>query len=309
MRFHGTRIFCLVSFLLMTSMHLVRSQSSEPFIIPGTKCSLIPPKEFTPAPNFTGFINEATQASIMVTEMPFSVQKIISGFTAEALKAKGLTLLKREELQFQNNDAVYVHISQNAYGTTYQKHILAFGDSTICILVSGVFPITHIELSEAIRASILSTKHDPLIVDDPLGSVNFSIDVSGTDFQFSDNVSGNLMYTIDGKVPTERPYFLIGHSIADVKPDDHKQYIIDRFKRLPESEIFIMNGVSPIEAGGYKGFELIAYSKGHLPPELLYHVMLFDEDGGYYIMIGSAKEELASYLDTFRKLIRTFKEK
>lgn len=133
--------------------------------------------------------------------------------------------------------------------------------------------------------------------------------MSGTDFQFSGKESRNLMYTIDGKVPTERPYFIIGHSVADVKPDDQKQYIVDRFKRLPESEIFVMNGVSPMEAGGYKGYELIAYSKGHLPPELLYHVMLFDKDGGYYIMVGSAKEGLTSYLEKFRNLIRTFKEK
>ena len=305
----GIRKIFLLLVMISTSVQAGWSQSAQVVFIPGTKCSLVPPRDFVAAANFTGFINEASQSSIMVTEMPFSVHEIIAGFKEEDLKAKGLTLLKRDELQFQGEDAVYVHISQDAYGTTYQKHILAFGDSSVCILVSGVFPITHIALSEPIRASILTTRYDPLLVDDPLGSVNFSIDVTGTEFQFTDNVSGSLMYTIDGKVPTERPYFIVGHSVADVNPDDQKQYIVDRFKQLPESEIFIMNGISPVEAGGYNGFELTAYSKGHLPPELLYQVMLFDEDGGYYIMIGSAKEELGGYLEKFRSLIKTFKEK
>ena len=61
---------------------------------------------------------------------------------------------------------------------------------------------------------------------------------------------------------------------------------------------------------GLSGYEIIADGKtADNQPKLIYQVMLFNDKGDYYIILGHAKENMESNLETYRKIAKTFKRK
>src|SRR5688572_27510677 len=109
-----------ITLLLLWSIatrNIVFGQTEKHKPIGGTKYSIIPPEGFLPATNFSGFQNGGIGASIMVTEMPAPVHAIADGFTVSNLKSKGMTLIDKQTIDFNNEKATYIRLSQKANGT------------------------------------------------------------------------------------------------------------------------------------------------------------------------------------------------
>ena len=59
-----------------------------------------------------------------------------------------------------------------------------------------------------------------------------------------------------------------------------------------------------------KGIEIVAHGKTrNNETELVYQVILFDGSGYYYLIVGKAKEEFDKNLQSFRRIVKTFKRK
>lgn len=296
-------------FLLAVS-NLVFGQTENHKVIPGTKCSLIPPSGFVSATNFSGFQNNESGASIMVSEIPAPMQTIIEGFTADALKAKGMTLIDKETIEFNNSKATYIKVSQQANGTTYLKQILIFGDSKKTVLVNGIYPEASKNIEADIKTSLLSSSYNENQNENPLDAAKFKIDVSGTDFKLTKYISGSLIYTTDGQIPSEKPTLIVGNSIAKVSNENQKQYCIDRLKKLPRGESNTVKEINPIQIDNLQGYEIVADGKSKdLNNELVYLVMLFSDPGDYFIIVGKATEDLENNLKSFKNITKTFKRK
>jgi hypothetical protein len=301
-----SRFFFSFFFLAQLSF----GQSDKHIKIPGTKCSLIPPSGFVAATSFSGFQNAEAGASIMVNELPGPYQSMADGFTADALKSRGMTLISKEFVDHNNAKATLVNLTQSANGIVYLKQILIFGDNNGTILVNGIYPEASKQLEAKIKEALLSTRYNAAQIDDPLEAATFTLDVSGSDFKVPKYMSGGLVYTIDGKVPTEKPILIVGNSIAKISTANQKQFAIDRIKKLPRGESSVIKETSEVTIDQLKGYEIVAegVSKEN-KPEQIYQVMLFNDAGDYYLIIGQTKEEFPKYLETFKKIARTFKRK
>ncbi len=285
-------------------------QTEKLIKVSGTKCRLIPPSGFVTATNFSGFQNAETGASIMINELPAPYQSIVNGFTADALKSRGMTLIKKQTIDFNGSKAVMFNITQPANGKTYIKQMLVFGDTKGTVLVNGIYPEASKEIEVKIKEAILSTVYNNAQNDNPLDAATFTIDTDDTDFKLIKYMSGSLLYSTDGQIPTEKPTLIVGNSVAKVLTQNRKKYSEERLRKLPRGEQNIIKEIKEITIDNLKGYEIIADGKTkNDKPELVYQVMLFNDNGDYYIIVGQSKDDFVKYLESFKKIAKTFKRK
>lgn len=289
------------------------AQTDRHQAVPGTRLSLAPPAGFAPATQFSGFQNPETGASILVSEMPAPVQTIVEAFTDEALKSKGMTLVERQTVDFNQSKATFLKASQPAHGLTYLKQMLIFGDDSTTFLVNGIYPQDSGTDEAEIKKALFSTSFNKTQIDDPLGAVPFRIDVTDTPFKFSKFLAGSLIYTTDGQVPTntaDDALFIAGSSLGKVPVESKRQYALDRLKKLPNGESFTTRSVNTVDIDSLDGIEIVAFGKNaDGKNELVYQVMLFEEGEGYFILVGSATDFYDIYLENFKKIAKTFRRK
>ena len=285
-------------------------QTEKHIKVPGTKCSLIPPAGFVAATTFSGFQDAETGASIMINELPAPYQSMVDGFTAEALQSRGMTLTKKQTIDLNGAKATLLNLTQSANGTTYLKQMLIFGDAKGTVLVNGIYPEASKEIEAKINEALLSTVYNQAQNDNPLEAASFTIDTKDTEFKIIKYMSGSLLYSTDGKIPTEKPTLIVGNSIAKAPSQNQKKYSEERLKKLPRGEQNVIKEINEITIDNLKGYEIVANGKTKDDKaELIYQVMLFDENGDYYIIIGQTKEDFDKYLENFRKVAKTFKRK
>ena len=285
-------------------------QTEKHIKVSGTKCSLVPPSGFVAATNFSGFQNTETGASIMINELPAPYQSLVDGFTAEALKSRGMTLIKKNPIDFNGFKASLLDLTQSSNGITYRKQLLVFGDTKGTVLVNGIYPEASKTIEEKIKDALLSTVCSNSQNDNPLEAATFMIDIKDTDFKLIKYMSGSLLYSTDGIMPTEKPTLIVGNSIAKVPTQNQKKYSEERLKKLPRCEQNTMKEIKEINIDNLKGYEIVADGKTKdNKAELVYQVMLFNESGDYYIIVGRSNEDFDKYLESFRKIAKTFKRK
>ena len=298
----------LLTFLLIGQLSF--GQTEKHVKVSGTKCSLIPPEGFLAATSFSGFQNAEKGASIMINELPAPYQTLVDGFTADALKTKGMTLISKQTIDFNNSKATIISVTQPANGMTYIKQILVFGDAKGTIMVNGIYPETSKNIESKIKEALLSTSYNSSQNENPLDAATFSINTDGTDFKVVKFISGSLLYSTDGKIPTDKPTLIVGNSLAKISASNQKQYAEERLKKLPRGEFSVIKEIKEITIDNLKGFEILANGKDKDDnPELIYQVMLFNDKGDYYIILGKSKDESEKYLKTFKSIAETFKRK
>ena len=298
----------LVLFLLLAQIAV--GQTEKLTKIAGTKCSLIPPVGFVAATTFSGFQDVETSSSIMINELPAPYQSLVDGLTADALKTKGMTLVSKQEIDFNGSRAKLINITQPANGTTYIKQMLVFGDTKGTVLVNGIYPETSKDIKAKIEEALLSTVYNAAQDDDPAGAATFSIEVNGTDLKLIKYMSGSLLYSVDGKIPTDKPTLIVGNSLAKIPAQNQKKYAEQRLKKLPGGELLSIREIKEIRVDNLEGYEIVANGKSKDgKPELIYQVMLFNDRGDYYIILGQAQEDFQHNLTTFKKVAKTFKRK
>lgn len=302
----------LFSFLICL-FTLQTSAQSERVTVKGTAISLVPPAKFIAATKFSGFQLEASGSSIMVTELPGSLEQHAASFTAEGLKAKGMTLIEKKDVLLDGAKALYIKLTQLAGGTTYHKQMLLFGDDKKCFIINGIYPDRAKALEGAINKSLFTAKYDATLVVDPLASITFSIDVTNTPFKFAKTISGSIVYTLDGLVPTKSPAkenIVVSGSLGGVVSGNRQQFAIERLHKLPGGQDLVVRETKPITIDGKEGVEIIATGKdGSRDGRLTYEVMLFKPNGEYLIIVASTDTKAEQYLPVFKGIAKTFKEK
>lgn len=300
----------ILSFICIAFNTVLFAQPATHQPVTGTKYSLIPPAAFTPSSSFSGFENTKLSSSIIITEIPASFEAINKSFTAEALKTRGMVLISIENIDFNKSPAAFITLSQELNGIKFLKQILAFGDDKKSVLVNGIYPEKNKTIEAEIKTSLFSIQYNENQKDDPLAAVKFTIDVTGSGLQPAKYMMGSIIYTHDGKIPTQKPSLLAGNSISKVVIENRKEYAIKRFKELQGGESIAITENNAIKIDNLQGFEIIAKGKNkEQQEELTYQVMLFTETNDYFIIVGMAKENIGANLTLFKKIAKTFKQK
>ena len=244
----------------------------------------------------------------MVTELPSPYTTMVEGFTASALKWKGMTLIEKKTIALSKGTGTYYLVSQVANGTKYLKQILLFGDSKKTVIVNGIYPDDSKSVQDDLKASLLSIVKIEGKIIDPLDGVNFKIDIKNTPFTLAQQMAGSLVFTEDGKLPSKGLTLIVGNSLQTVETKDKRAFSINRLKQLPGGNTFEVLNVKPVTIDDMPGFAIQAKSPDK---DLIYQVLLFDEAGNYFMIIGmgNAGGNVAGKIKMYESIAQTFKRK
>lgn len=294
----------LLAFLLIG--HLAFGQTDSLVKVPGTRCSLIPPEAFVAATEFSGFLNEEIGASILVNEVGLPYQQVQDVFTAEALKQKGIAFVGKQTVDFNMSKAILVKATQKAHGITYIKQVLIFGDDKATVVVSGTYPESFKSIEGKIIDAMFSTVYNKSETVNLHDAAPFALNVEGTDFKVDRSAGEMQVYSIDAEANSPYKRLLaVARLTRNVAGPDRKRYAEETLKKDKTLQFDKVREINEITVDGLKGYEIVADAKSK---ELLYQVMLFEDEGRYYLILGIGTN-FGSHLDTYRKLARTFKRK
>jgi len=300
--------------LTFAQKEIINLKSEKHQQIAGTKFFMVPPSGFTIAANFQGFQQSNSGATIFVIEIPGPFLESTRGFNEQGLKTQGVILKRKEDVSVNGDQGFFVTAEQFAQGKNFSKYILVFGDNKNTHMVNGTFPKEMTELHNEIRESMFSIVYESALTIDPLSAILYTIDTENTKLKFGMNMTGMLLYTVDGKVPTEstdKTSFIVSPSVANVQAIDKQLTAINRIKRMPYTDLKLdENKINEIEIDGLSGYEIVGegIEKTNGAKELIYQVMLFT-DNGYYLMIGTSRNDFDENLDLFKQVAKTFKRR
>ena len=291
----------------------VIQKSSAHQNVTGTRVWLIPPKDYTLSKNFKGFQNPADPSSmIMITEIPGSFKEVTETLNKDKKFPIGMEFISRKDFKLGNSDAALIEMNQNSNNMIFRKEALVFGDSTATTMINGIFLKDSVETGKLIEACLRSSFINENQKIDPRGSLDYSVDETGTNLTFNSVIGNGMLFTLDGKLTTVGLSLIITESLfkADIK--DKKQYAISLIKRMPysESKIDLEKGINEIEINGIKGYEIYATGKAKTTQleEYIYMVVLSDSDK-YFLLYGTYRQNSAENIASLKKIIKTFKRK
>ena len=293
---------------------ILNELTPEHINVKGTKISIVPPQGWITANNFNGFQQMGSGSSLMVLEIPGPYSGVSRGLTEEGLKTQGVILDKKRNITINGLNGEFIVAKQFAYETMFGKYILVFGNELTSFFITGMFPDEFKnELGKDIEKSMLSVVYEPDKEIDPLGSVNFEIDVSNSKFIFAKMMSNTLIFNSDGRVPTEsddKTALIVGTSLGKIEMEDKKQFSISRIKQYPSIKNVESNDIKSVTIDDISGFEIIAYGRNEETgePEMIFQIMLFG-DNGYYMIVGIANDNFKENINLFRQISQTFKRR
>ncbi len=280
--------------------------------VKGTKISIIPPEGFTDGLNFLGLQQSESGSSIMILDIPGPYSETSKAITKEGMLSKGVEVSKIENFTVNGLSGIFATGTQNAYGNIYTKYMFVFGSEKETIIVNGVFPENLKKIGAEIKKSMLTVYYEEDMEVNPFESLDYSIDISDTKLKFGKSMSGSLIFTVDGEVPsssTDKTNLIIAKSFSPATQEDKKLFSINRLKQTPIA-IENIEYANEISIDGISGYEIYAKGKDKKTSETenAYQVILFS-DMFYYILFGTTNDETEKSIEDLKKAILTFQRK
>ncbi|WP_285008663.1 hypothetical protein [Pedobacter faecalis] len=310
------RIKILATLLVSSStlcfgQDLPKERSNSHVQIQGTNIFMIPPKSFQHSGNFKGFQNPGDPASMIMTlEIPGPYSEVKKGFNADMLKTKGMILKSRKDIKVASFDALLIEVNQSANNRIFAKHILIYGNEKSTTLINGIYLSDSLKIGQDIKQSILSTFVDSQWTGNPREALGYSLNESAGSLKFKAVVENGMIFNRDLKTPTEsidKATLITDKSFAKTDIENKKLFCVSRLKKYPDSYSLITDkGINEIELDSLKGYELFAKNSNHLEEEM-YQVIVFADDGGYYLFVGTYMSDSEQAKTDIKNIIRTFK--
>ncbi len=272
---------------------------------------MIPPVSFEPSSNFKGFQNSKDQTTmIMVLEIPGPYSEVSKGFNSEMLKTKGMELKSLKEVKVAEYNGLLIELDQPANGLIFSKQILIYGNDKSSTLINGIYQKDSLQLGKKIEESILTTFVDSKLESNPREALNYKLDENAGSLKFHSVIGNGMLFNRDLKTPTQsedKATLITDKSFSNIEISNKKLFCISRLKKYPEDySIIPSKGINEIELDNLKGFELFAKNNDRENEEM-YQVILFDDNGGYYLFVGTYLAESKNAMTDVRNVIKTFK--
>ena len=292
---------------------LPKDKSEKHQQIKGTSIFMVPPDAFELSSNFKGFQNPGDPTSMIMTmEIPGPYAEVTKGFTTEMLKTQGMDLRTKKDINVAQFKGLLVELEQSANGLVFSKQILIYGDEKSTTLINGVYLKDSLEVGKEIRQSILTTFVDSDSKSNPREALNYSVNENVGSLKFKAVMGNGILFNRDLKTPTEsidKATLLTDKSFAKVQIENTKLFCISRVKKYPDDySIIPSKGINTIEIDGLNGFELFAKNNDKENEEM-YQVILFDENGDYYLFVGTYLTGSENAISDIKNVIKTFNRK
>lgn len=278
--------------------------SAQPVRVPGTRALVDPPPGFEPAASFAGFQHTASGTSLMVTELVGApLAEIRAGLTPDALATQGVDDADVRDVTVAGTASTFVEGTQEAYGQTFRKWIVATGDSLGVVLLSATVPVEAADaLGPGLRAALLGASLAAAPPDDEFEGLPFVLDVPdglpdrlrfGANLLMADGVGAGH--------PPGRPLLIAGLWPAPPSGDlaaraEQRLRASDELTRIEHLE------GRAIDLSGVAGYEIVADAVGaDLGTPFRVYQVLARLDAGYLVLYGQVGGEAAgTWLPRFR---------
>ncbi len=138
----------------------------------GTSLEMIPPPDFEPSAQFTGFSHMQSGSVIMVIEIPGPYEQASAAIPA-LLGQEGVTLISDEERNVADTPGRLVFLHQDTKGMEIAKWVWLFGDERRAGMIAATYHREYEEtLGNAVRDAVLSVRWRDA-PSDPFESIGF----------------------------------------------------------------------------------------------------------------------------------------
>jgi hypothetical protein len=294
----------------------VPAEQPEKVLVPGTRVKLAPPAGHAPGRGFLGYQWPESGASLIVVEVPGPYAEVAEGFGDEKKLAKnGMKLIEASDVKVGGREGRLIHLRQKSQGILFRKWLAVFGDEKRTVMLNAVFPDDlEGDLPAALKAALLGAEWDPSLEVDPFAPLPWTL-ARPEGLSFAGNLGTALLYTEDGEVaqkvnPTSAR-LTISPSMGEVDVGDARTFAEKRIQKLPLFRNLEIESSSAFEAGGRKGWEIVAKARhGKEPVELLIHQVLLVGEGEYHLIVAQcARDQRDTWLPRFRACASTWKLK
>jgi hypothetical protein len=285
--------------------------SAQSVRVPGTKVALTPPPGFSPARQYPGFEQPASQASIMITELPGGAPEMLGALTPQALATRGMILLAAHDETINGSPARLMNLRQKADAADSLKWMLIGGNQTMTIMIVGTYPAASpASVGAAIQQALLSTTWTTA-EPDPFEGLPFRITPTSR-LKLAQRMSNMIMLTESGTIGSPDSMdslYLAGHSIGQGRIADVRRFSERRAAQTTLAKAVDNFAGRGILVGGLDAYELEADATDARTgaPLRLYQVIVPD-DTGYYILQGLSRSERAGeLLGEYRSVTASFR--
>lgn len=236
------------------------------------------------------------------------LELLIREFAEEKLSKRGLELKSYSEFTWNGARAALIKIFQPlGDGRTKAQWILTVDRMDHTWIASGAYDAKNqqsaAEVLEILKSAWWDKSEDALKVPEKAAAV---IDTSGTPFRLAKISSGALIYTKDGKLPTESGdgAIFIASKInnAHIPADRQDEFAKEKCVRAAlENELEIISE----KRSAIKGkdlLEIVAKASDEEEEILIYQTMVFGVASGYNTMVGIAHNGSEEIIKHFRTL-------
>lgn len=289
--------------------------NAEATLVRGTRVTMETPPGFKAAANFCGYTKEADRSSIMVTEMPAPYEAATAGFNEAGLATRGMKLISKNNVTAGSYPGILVEAEQSAYGTTFRKWIMAFGDKSDTIVVTATYPADQVEkLSAALKEHVISARFNAAAkTPDPMEALPFTVSDSAN-LHLAGRLQNTLMFTATGKMPVrgtkDHTIFVIGQALTDIEVGDKAEFARERLKKTATVSDIQMLTDKGSTVGGMPAREITATAKGKDGESVFIYQNIAYGRGSYFILQGLCDAEMRAKKEPeFRQIVSTFKLK
>lgn len=307
------RLTNLLRHAFLAALLLPAALVAQPREVVGTRITLEPPAGFTPAERFPGFGQEATLASIMVTELRGPFDEVVAGLTAERLAGGGMTLRSADSLTVGGRPGRLLSITQPLDGVPFEKWVLVFGDSAETAIVTGSYPQEEAAtLSAPVRQAVLSARRSGRPVGDPFEGIGFHIE-PGSRLRIAERMGNMLALNETGRLPNEdaaSPFLVVGLSISEENLADLEAFSRYRVTRIGNAmEMREVTRGGPVAIDGAPAYELFADAVDTENATAIKVYQVIVAEGNHYILFQAfvGADRAAEFIPEFQAIVRTLR--
>jgi hypothetical protein len=298
--------------LISATQLLQTSANAVPTLVRGTRVSIDAPLGFEVAQEFPGFAKKDESASLMVTEMPIPVEKLMEGFNVEKLSSRGLILLDKRVVSIDGRKADLISLRQYYGSAPFVKWIASFGAEKSSVMLMASFPEPIATTTgEHLKAAILGAKWSA--GDKEVGifqGLNFELQRSA-DILPLKQVSGMVLLGRAGELGTSsstKPVMIVGNvqgpQISAINSSaTSKQFILQANRLLN----VMFQQESRIKIAGFDAFEIegMALARTSGAPLAFYQVLIPRATGNLMIYGEVGLNEKQTYFPRFKAVANT----
>jgi hypothetical protein len=287
------------------SISISNVKSDKHIKVRGTNILVVPPDNFSPGNSFQGFFDFSTTTTLKFFHDREPVQENIKKYDEVIISPEDL--ISRQPMNVNGYEGVYITARD---GESYKKHFLFFGDDDVTVSVIGQHPPSDTVMEKLITTAMFSVVLQNEEIPDPRDDAEFKIDTNEDRLTFDRLLNGMLLYKGAGQTSSSDRTLVVARRMGLTNVADRQRVMEQYLKNELYHQHIQIKRTSPVDIDDMPGYEIIAEGtpEGSSKNELMYLVMLFDQDGDY-VIYGTATEQSKDNEALFQEAAQTFRRK